>query len=220
MAVLPKTDRSLIAWVRARLSAWGKSPPSIGLDAATLAEIIALSDAAEDARAAAESARNASESATLRLHLASAALRERTAAAVATIKSFAETGDDPGVYVAALIPSDRAKSPLGPPPTPTGVDAGLLPGGAVRLSWRGTRKGGTLFLVHRALVGEGGSQGPFTLVDTTTRKQWTDGAVPAGLRGVAYAITAERHGGRSGRSNAAWLSFGSEGVGAGARRAA
>jgi hypothetical protein len=84
------------------------------------------------------------------------------------------------------IPSDRPKAPLGAPPAPTAVRAILQNGGAVRLKWKGTRKGGTLFLIQRALVG------------------------PDGQRGIHYRIIAQRSGGRSGPSNLATLSFGTE----------
>jgi len=113
---------------------------------------------------------------------------------IKTIRAFAETTGDPGVYTAAQIPPPAPPAPLGPPETPTDLSGVLTTDGQINLRWGGSRKGGTSYTVERSVTG---ANGPWTIIGTSEERAFVDTALPVGLDSVMYRVRAARSGGTS-----------------------
>lgn len=188
MAVLPKSRDEMIAWFSDRISAWGASPLSIGLTAAQVTELATLLGVADTALNDATAARIASKDATVVYHATADALRDYGADLIKVIKAYAESTGNASVYSAASVPPPAPPTPAGPPTQPTDMAATLLPGGGLRLTWKGTTAQKAYFSVYRRAEGQTG----FTLVDSPATKTYDDFAIPAGANSVTYYIQARR----------------------------
>ena len=216
MNVLPRTDRELITWVRARLDTWENEAAAIGLREEDVSELSARLVAATEAYEAILSARAHAKNATVGWRFAGGALRELTGALVASIKAQAERTGNRSVYTDALIPPARRRSALGRPPMPLMRGLSMPHSGIMELRWTGTRRGGTMFLIYRGLHSAGASTllNP-TLLDSTTRFVYRDRTLPPGTLSVSYAVVAQRAGGRSEPSGTSSFTFSHEPVAAG-----
>ncbi len=193
MPIVPKSRPGMLEFYESHIGPWQEDPGSIGLDAAATdaqAARIAEARAAFDAHLAATSAARA---ATQRYHDAVAAMHADPGAGsdmIETIKTFAQTTDDPGVYARAEIPPPKAPSTAPPPGTPGRFRVALRQNGAVELAWKcdnppGTS--GTVYEVYRAT-----DDGPMTHLATVGTKAFTDTTIPAGTAQVVYQLTALR----------------------------
>lgn len=188
MSTIPRTHEERIAFFEQRLADWAKNPAAIGLTAAQVAALQARTVEARAAQNALIAARAAAGNATLDRNLASDALFSLGGDLVRTIRAFAQASDDAIVYAEASIRPPKVPSPTGAPPPPTEVAFALLPGGALRISWKGSMARGTTFAVYRAPVGSRA----YTLLDTVHAKHFVDRAIPPGTTSLAYAIEARR----------------------------
>lgn len=191
MATIPDTRAGKIEFYQSHLEAWAQDPPAIGLSAGEVAELAALVDSARAGFLEQGQARNAAMAATLAFHTRVAAMHTHGAGLLATIKAFAESGGDPGVYIRAKIPAPAIPSKAPPPGTPANFRAQLRGDGALSLSWkcknpRGTE--GTIYEVMRQVRGEAG----FRYIGAVGVKRFTDDTLPAGAAEVHYRITAVR----------------------------
>jgi hypothetical protein len=189
------------------------SGAAIGLTMPQLATLATLLSAAQAAESAAFLARDQSKAATTIYYNETDALAVFGAALVKTIKAFAEASEDPNIYAEALIPPPAPPTPLGPPETPTDVTAVLNTEGHVELAWKGTRTGGTSFIVERSVTPVGGSAGAYALIASVEERAFVDPAVPQGLASALYRVKAQRAGGTSVASDPAQVLFGTAGQG-------
>ncbi len=90
----------------------------------------------------------------------------------------------------ADIPAPSDPTPAGPPEQPTELSASLLPGGGLKLKWKGSVAQGAYFSVYRRLDGETN----FTLLKSPKDKFYEDTAIPGGTSSVMYFIQAVRDG--------------------------
>lgn len=197
MAVVPAGTPEKLAFFETRLPVWAADAEGIGLSAAQIAELTALTVAARNAYNAAITARAAARAATQAQNDAIGAMAGLGGDLVKTIRAFAQTTDDPAVFAAAQIPAPRPKTPLGPAPTPTNLTAELTNSGGIRLRWTASSRGRTGFVIERRLTRQGEIPGAWSLIGTSVAKSFTDNAVPTGLESAQYRVTAERPGGRS-----------------------
>ena len=79
-------------------------------------------------------------------------------------------------------------TPAGPPEQPTGLAAALLPGGGLRLTWKGTLSQSAFFSVYRKLEGETN----FSLLFSPAAKTYDDATIPAGTSSATYFIEGRR----------------------------
>jgi len=186
--VLPSSREQMIAWFSDRVADWAANAAAIGLNPAQAAEIAMRIAAAQNDLQTATDTRIASRNATVNFHDSADSLREYGADLVKVIKAFAESTDDQGVYSLASVPPPAPPSPAGPPPAPTGLTAKLLPGGGLRLSWKGTTSQGAFFGVYRKAEGETA----FTFLDAPADKTFDDTTIPAEANTVTYYIQARR----------------------------
>lgn len=186
--VLPSSRDEMIAWFADRDNLWAAAPTAIGLTAAQVTQLTALVTAAQNALNAATVARIASKDATVLYHVTADALREYGGDLVKVIKAYADATNNQTVYSSASIPPPAPPTPAGPPTQPTDLSASLLPGGGLRLRWKGTTAQKAFFSVYRRAEGQTG----FTLVDSPAAKTYDDTTIPQGANSVTYYIQARR----------------------------
>jgi hypothetical protein len=114
--VVPNAMRERLEFFNSHAPTWVANAASIGLTPAQAAAVQDLTDEAKAALAAQISAMEAAKSATVRLQSAMEALTSAGTAAVATIKAYADSSNEPGpVYVTANIaPPKRRGTPTYP----------------------------------------------------------------------------------------------------------
>jgi hypothetical protein len=222
MPVLPKTRIGQLEFFETHQPAWAAAADEIGLTAAQLAALAARTAAARAAYDQQQAAISAARAATLRFHLASAALHAEGAGALRSIRVTAGAdgggaggGDD--VYSLARIPPPAARGRIGPPGTPFDFRVQLLPAGGLRLTWKCRHPRGavgTLYEVRRrvevaataALLlddtnGEivagrsatgSGRSRGFEYLGSTGVKSFTDRSLPRGAASAIYELTALR----------------------------
>lgn len=110
---------------------------------------------------------------------------------LATIKAYAETTDNPNVYVLAQIPPPAPPTPVPAPATPTNLTASIDASGILSLSWEAERSGpstGIIFLVSR----QDAEGAPFTLTGATFAKSFIDPTFVACNGQISYRVQAQR----------------------------
>lgn len=167
---------------------WAADPPAIGLTALQISDLTTATAAARASLTAQTNAINIKEAATNTMHVQTDALRSLGGDLVKVIKTFAELTGDPLVYDEAQVPPPAPPTPAGPPPQPTELSAALLPGGGIRLAWKGSVSQGAYFSIYRRLDGESS----FTLIKSPKTKSFDDTTVPAGIGSLVYYIQAVR----------------------------
>jgi hypothetical protein len=186
--VLPASREQMINWFNDRAAAWAADPVGIGLTALQVADLAAKIAASDAALSDANVAKISSKDATVVYYSETDDLRSFGADLIKTIKAYAETTNDAGVYAAASVPPPLPPSPAGPPDKPSALEAELLSGGGLHLSWKGTVSKSAYFSVYRKAEGETA----FTLLDSPKDKFFDDNTIPAGANSVIYYIQARR----------------------------
>jgi hypothetical protein len=152
----------------------------------------------------AQTAREASKAATNNLRVKMELLHPLLADAVQTIRLYAESTNNPNVYTLASIPAPATPTPAPPPMQPVQLGAAILPGGALRISFKATDtsgSGATTYLVSRKLA----SQTAFTVIGSAGSSRGTSGAnlprgfkffddatLPAGSNNMQYMVQGQR----------------------------
>jgi hypothetical protein len=186
--VLPASREQLINWFSDRAAAWAADPTAIGLTALQVSDMVSKLAASESALTDASAAKISSKDATVVYYSETDDLRSFGADLIKTIKAYAETTNDAGVYAAASVPPPLPPTPAGPPNKPNALEAELLSGGGLHLSWKGTVSQSAYFSVYRKAEGETA----FTLLDSPKDKFFDDNTIPAGSNSVIYYIQARR----------------------------
>ncbi len=186
MGVLPNTRPELIQFFTQRLADWQANPEQIGLSAAQVTELSGLTASASTDYQDALDSRQESKDRTFEFHQSADALRTLGSALVATIKAYAETTSNPGVYALASIPEPAPPTPSADPVTPTDITLGLRPSGFVSLEWSGSLAGGTFYEVQRSL---NDGQAWATIASVPARAALDEGVPPGSARSM-YRIRA------------------------------
>jgi hypothetical protein len=188
MATVDNTFLGRIEFFEEHLPVWAKNPAAIGLAATDLDELALRTAEARVRYDSLQSLRNRVLAETAAQKNANADMYDLGIDLVKTVRAFAQTTDDDGVYVAAQIPAPRPASPMPPPPAATNLSVELRSGGALRLRWKGTTARGASFAIFRKLEGEPG----FKLLDTVAAKSFDDTNIPVGTGELVYFIQARR----------------------------
>ncbi len=191
MPLVPKNPADQITFYARRVPGWNSDPSAIGLNATTTAAMAQDVAAAEHALAVAHAARLHAIDATLAYRSAVRVLHNRGAAAIATIKAFAQSTGNENIYAAASIePPRRGPRSLPGPHAPTAPQASIAADGSLTLSWEATTAGrstGVFFQVFRGSAGQGV---PREQIASTAQTTHTD---PRPLAGCScYAVRAVR----------------------------
>lgn len=205
MGVIPTAMADEITFGEVHAPIWAAAPTTIGLTATTCTAISAAVSVARKAFTDAQTAREASKAATNNLKVKMTTLHPLLADAVQTIRLFAESTGNPGVYTLANIPAPAAPTPAPPPMQPVQLGAAIIPGGALRISFKATDSaaggGATTYLVSRKLSG----QSTFTVIGSAGSSRSTDGAslprgfkffddatLPSGSNNMQYMVQGQR----------------------------
>jgi hypothetical protein len=192
--IVPTSRIGKVEFYEAHTTVWTANAAGIGV---TPASVTALATATTNARkaysdhlaaqAAAKAATNAFYD-KVRLMHSSPGLG---ADMIQTIKTFAQTTNNPNVYVLAQIPPPAAGGATPPPGTPADFSVGLLQDGSLELKWKCSNPSGTVGTIYEVLrkVGAGGA---FAFVGATGVKTFTDDSLPAGASPATYQVTAVR----------------------------
>jgi len=207
MTVLPPSRIARLEWFEQRLAAWLADPAAIGLTPDQITQLQSEIDAARTTYTTQQQARNDAMSATVAFYNNEDALAADGRDLIKAIKAFAETSNDPNVYVLANVPPPADPTPAGDPGTPTNITTFLSTIGHIKLAWKATdaaASSGAYVIIERRLNDEQ----TFTLLGTTGTKTFTDTTVPLGTRQATYVITPKR-GDRTGApSNQVTVQFG------------
>ena len=196
MPLVPKNPADQITFYTSHVPTWQSDPEAIGLSNSTVAGLSADLLAAQAAFLAAREARNQARAATLAYRTAVRALHARGSGAIATIKAFAQSTDDPNVYSRSHLSAPRRGGPIAAPAAPVNVSATISGNGALTLSWEARASGastGVFFQVYRRE-----NFAAWTLLASTADTAHVDPAPLAGDSG--YAVIAGRGLDRSGMS--------------------
>lgn len=187
MTVVPDRDLDAVQFFESHVPVWAATPAAVGLTAAQVAALDTATKAARNAYTAQQNARNAAKAATTAYHNNVGTMREIGGDLIKTIKAFAATSNNPGVYAAAQIPMPAQPGPLPPPGQPDDFDVRLTGSGGLSLNWKAANAApstGAYFTVRRRL----GSQGPFVFIGGTGGKTFVDDSIPAGTSFVTYLV--------------------------------
>lgn len=193
MGTVPSSNLGKVQFYETHLSPWTNHAAAIGLE---LPAVAALTTATQEARAAYDemlAARTASKSATQNFYQKVAVMHGDPGLGsdmIDTIKNYAQTTGDPGVYTLADIPAPTPPGEVGPPGTPFDFRVELKQTGAVQFSWKCNNPsgaGGTVYEIRRSIAG-----GAFEFVDNAGERRYTDDTIPSGSGPATYQITGVR----------------------------
>lgn len=193
MSIVPDSRLGKIEFYEAHIAPWTTNAVAIGLTVPAVTVMSADLVAARNAYDAHVAALEASKAATLNFYEKVRTLHSapgRGADMIDTIKAFAQSTGNPGVYVLAQIPAPQAPGKSQPPGTPANFAVGLLQNGALKLTWKcanpaGTQ--GTIYEVRRKV----GAAPAFEFIGATGVRSFTD-ETHSGTSPVTYQITAVR----------------------------
>lgn len=196
MGVVPDNRLGKIEFYESHLAPWTSNAAAIGLTPASVTALGTLTTAARSAYNAHVSALEAARAATANFYDKVRAMHNGPAAGadmIQTIKTYAQTKNDPNVYVLAQIPAPAVPGTRGggpPPGTPFDFAVGLLQNGALELKWKCNNPSGTQGTIYEVMRRSGG--GALTFAGATGVKLFTDETLPSDSAPVTYQITAVR----------------------------
>lgn len=229
MAVIPGDRVQQITFCEQHITPWTANAAAIGLVAADVTALSAKTVAARAAYNAALAARQQAKAATEAYYNAVAGMTDKARELVKVIKTWADTKNDPGVYVLAQIPAPipPTAGSSTPPTTPTEMKALLNTDGSITLTWRSTNaassSGGSFLVARRfaptptaptpdfVVIGSAAGSGASELGGPRT-VSFTDTTIPAGTTGMTYIVTPRRGGKLGEPSEALTVSFGGGGA--------
>ena len=198
MDTVPSSRLGKIEFYESHIGPFSTNAAAIGL---TPASVTALSTATTGARAAYNahlSAIEASKAATQFFYDKVKTLHSGPglgADMIQQIKTFAQTTNNPNVYVLAQIPAPGPSGEVPPPGTPFDFKINLLQTGAIELKWKCNNPegaAGTIYEVRRKLNGPTDYQ----FVGATGVRSFIDDTLPSGGgpngNPIIYQITAVR----------------------------
>lgn len=116
---------------------------------------------------------------------AMARLRRAFGALVQTIDGYARYTGNAEVYTLAAIAPPAKGAPRGTPPRPVPIDARVLNGGAIEVSFKASGDGAVYELQRQAVPIEGPA-GPWATIASGASKRWIDDCPPRGVAAVYY----------------------------------
>lgn len=191
MPVLPQGKLDKLMWFEERISQWQANAVAIGLTPALATSMKGLITAGRAAYDAAQAARIAAKNATFTQDVAIGAMVDLGGDLIATIKSFAETTNNPAVYTLSSVPPPAPPSPPPPLTPPEDVLADPNADGTITLKWKGSLKFSTFYAIFR----KGPGETTFSPLATVAAKSFIDvSPTPptATARTVEYIVRAQR----------------------------
>lgn len=188
MAVVPNTRIGKVEFYEARVGTWTTNATAIGTTATAVSSLSNLTKSAREAFNQQQAAQAAAKAATERFYNTVRDMQNSGADIIKTVKAFADTTNNPNVFVLANIPAPAAPTPAGPPVAPTDLSAVMNSDGTIKLTWKGSISQRQFFSVWRQLP----SQSMPVQIGAVAAKDFTDVTVPRGLQQVVYNVRAHR----------------------------
>ncbi len=191
MPIVPDRDVDAIQFFEQHTDTWTTNATVIGLTSAQAMAVKNAAGAARTAFTAALAAREASKVATQTQKTALTLMRSVGGSAINTIRAFAESTNNPGVYDKAMIPPPSAPTQSQPPEQATSLKAILdAATGAIKITWKAAQpEGGTSYIVTRRIGGDG----DFAFLGVATgRKSFVDSTIPFGATHIEYVVQGQR----------------------------
>ncbi len=188
MPVVPSTRIEKVEFYEAHNPTWATNAANIGVTPAQVASLANLTKSAREAFNAQKTAQDAAKAATQRFYNTVRDMQSLGADLIKNIKAYADTTNNPNVYVLANIPEPAAPTPAGPPVAPTDLSAVMNSDGTMRLTWKGSIAQRQFFSIWRQLP----SQSMPLQIGAVAAKDFTDVTVPRGLTQVVYSVRAHR----------------------------
>lgn len=193
MGVVPQNREAKLAFYEAHIAPFTANAGDIGLTVGEVANLTALAEAGRAALLAANEARTASKAATQAYYTAISALGKTGAGLIDTIRTYAETTNNPNVYLLSQLPPPAVDSAIPPPGMPREFVVTLAQNGWVQLNWKCTNPEGaqgTAYEIQRKI-----GSGSFSIIGIAGgNKEYVDSTLPAGSSGVVYQVTGVRSG--------------------------
>lgn len=190
---IPERYAQAIDWCKDRVLRWDAHKAALHLSDEEVAQMRAMTDAADAAKEELAQARLRYRGAALAYRTRVGSMRAYAARLVASMRVVARASDEPAlVYQLAGLPSPDPRSPTAAPATPTGFSVDLIPAtGALRVGFeckhpRGVR--GVTYRVER-FVSTDASTGGFQFLTNAKGRAFTDDTIPAGAALVVYKVT-------------------------------
>lgn len=229
MAVIPGDRAQQIVFCKQHLAPWAANAAAIGIVAGDVTTLTTRTDAAQTALNAALAARQTAKAATEAYYNAVDLMTDKAREIVKTIKAYADSKNDPNIFILAQIPAPTppvAGSSV-PPGKPDRFNVTLNPGGSLTLAWRSTNAasstGGSFIIARRPAPTASDPNPPYAVVGTAAGSgqseaggsrtiTFTDLSIPFGTTSVSYIVT-PRRGGKNGESSDAYtVTFGGAGL--------
>ncbi|MEQ9094889.1 MAG: hypothetical protein RIE32_01345 [Phycisphaerales bacterium] len=183
----------MISWAAYHLALWAGQgvAPTIGMTPEQVAAAQLELDQASAALQAAETIRAQSLAKTQDKDQKVDALRGTLGGLVTQVDGFAKATKDQSVYAKAQIPEPAPKTPRSEADTPSDLATQSQTDGSVLVTFEANKGPGTVFLLQRQVVGEGGTIGDWADLATLSDKQFLDENVPTGIRQLNYRVRAQ-----------------------------
>jgi hypothetical protein len=193
MATLPNSLVARLEFFETRLPMWTADPTLIGLTLEAVTDLQAFTSTARNQWDSAQAARVASKGSTENFYNAMGTLSTAGSAALAEIRAFAKSTQNPDVYAMAGIPSPASPTPAPPPAAPTDITLAPQPNGAIIVKWKITQPapGAEIQTVVQRRIE---NTGAWVNLGVTGLKTFTDSSVPGGSQFVSYMLHATRAG--------------------------
>lgn len=214
MPTYPTSPRSaFLTWCDAHTEVFADNAAAIGLSPGAAAAFAAALDAANLAVTAQAEAKDKAKSATSDLSLKMDTLSSLTGDIVRTIRAYAESTNNPGVYLLAEIPAPADPTQV-PPPAPCTNLSATLDGatGNITIKWKATQPEGatgTSYIITRRAAG----QANFSFLGVTGKKSFVDTTFTAGPDSVQYQVQGTRSDSTGPMSEILVVTFGRTGGG-------
>lgn len=194
MSIVPDSRIGKIEFYEAHIPPWTTNALAIGLEAGTVTALGTKVTAARTAYDAHLAAQQSAKTATQAFYQAVREMHSDPsmgADIIQTIKTFAQTTNNPNVYILAEIPPPAAPGTTPPPGTPQEFTVSLLQTGALELKWKCSNPSGTQGTIYEVKRGSAPG-GPFSYVGASGVRTFLDETLPSNSSPVTYQVTAVR----------------------------
>ncbi len=195
MGIVPANKLPRLQFYEEHVPPWTANAAAIGLTPAIMTAFAPKVAACRTAYTAQQAAILAAKAATENFNNRLKDLHEDPgggAEIIRLIKNWAESKEDPNVYVLAQIPAPSEPAPVPPPGTPEQFRVEVLQVGTVKLSWKCRNPVGVAGTIYEVWRYVGTGEGPFSYAGSTGIREFLDETLPSGGSPVTYRITAVR----------------------------
>jgi hypothetical protein len=199
----PKDDAKFLDICRALATRWQQGTPGdIGLSPQQVDALVELLEETTERTREYVFFKSKARAANHARRRAMARLRRSFGALVRTIDGYARFTGDAEVYTLAAISPPAKGAPRGEPPRPIPIDAKVLNGGDIEVSFRASGDG-AVYELQRQIVPVEGPIGDWATIASGASKRWIDDCPPRGVAAIYYRARGVRPG-RRGTTASEW----------------